>query len=152
MTQRDYWVAGIAVAIGLALMAVLVVNGLNQHSPEGEGSPFGVLVAIPTAPVPVPAENGAVFCNLAGLSGELVSHPRWGIAVGGGPGEPLAVFWPNGWVGRTANDGIELLDAQGRVVARTGDQIKAAGGMTTINGVEGFGICPVRIEFQPATN
>jgi hypothetical protein len=109
----------------------------------------GDLISIPTAPPLVPDQNGAVACHDALLSGRLVLHPEWGIGVGGGQGESLLVFWPHGYVGRIAGDRIELLDGEGRVVGRTGDRIRAGGGMTTINGVEGFGVCPVGIEVQP---
>jgi hypothetical protein len=105
----------------------------------------GPLISIPTQAPFVRDQNGVLFCNEALLSGRLVAHPQWGIAVEGG-----LVFWPNGYVGRIAGDRIELLDDKGRVVARTGDQIEAGGGQATINGLDGFAVCPGVSRVQPA--
>jgi len=107
----------------------------------------GDLILIPTDAA-VAGGNGPVVCNGALLSGQLVAHPEWHLAVAGGDG-PQLVFWPNGYSGLIADDGIELLDADGGVVARTGDHIEAGGGMTMIDGRDGFGVCPVGIEVVP---
>lgn len=154
MTGREIRVAGLAAALGLATIPLIAACSLlfptNPFRSPVPGPRDGELVAVPTAPPLVPDENGAVICNSALMSGVLVSHSEWGITVGGGAGEPLPVFWPNGYVGRIVGDRVELLDRGRRVVARTGDRIEAGGGLTTINGVEGFGICPGTIEVQPA--
>jgi hypothetical protein len=150
MPRRDLWVAGIAIGVGLAIIVVLVISGISPPQSDGESpQAAGQLIAVPTAPPPVPAENGAIFCHQALLSGPLIAHPRWGITVGGAPGEAPPVFWPNGYVARTAGDRLELLDEHGRVVARTGDVVSAGGGQASVNGLEGFLVCPFGIEFQP---
>jgi hypothetical protein len=154
MTGRHIRVAGLAAALGIAMIPLMAACSLlfptNPFSSPVPGPRDGELVAVPTAPPLVPDENGAVICLGALLSGVLVSHPEWGITVGGGAGEPPPVFWPNGFVGRIVGDRIELLDRERRVVARTGDRIEAGGGGTTIDGVVGFGVCPGTIEVQPA--
>jgi hypothetical protein len=52
-------------------------------------------------------------------------------------------------VGRVAGDRLELLDGNGQLVARTGDHLQAAGGFATIDGQEGFNVCPVGIVVAP---
>lgn len=155
--RRTWAPAALAVATGV-LVGVVAFEGLGSlrsgESPEPSARirdpRDGELISIPTAPPRLPDENGMVICNQALLSGVLVSHAEWGLTVGQGVGDPPLVFWPNGYLGRIAGDRMELLDDKGRVVARTGDRIKAAGGGTTINGVEGFGVCPGTIEVQAA--
>jgi hypothetical protein len=149
--RRELWVAGVTIAVGLVIIAALVVNGLIQEAQSnGGGQAGGALVEVPTGPLAVPDENGVIACHQALMTGPLIAHPRWGITVGGAPGEAPPVFWPNGYVARDAGDHLELLNDRGQVVARTGDIVSAAGGQGTINGMEGFIVCPVGIEFQRA--
>ena len=44
---------------------------------------------------------------------------------------PATPVWPSGYSARSAASAIEVLDPQGRVVARTGQSITLAGGYVT---------------------
>jgi hypothetical protein len=129
---------------------VVLASGIGLYvretTPTGGGGPprEGDLVMIPTLPPAVPDGAGNIACHLALLEGRLVAHPRWGLAAEAGTG-PLPVLWPHGWVGRISGDGMELLDHRGRPVARTGDRFDAGGGTATVDGLEGFGVCPAEI-------
>ena len=46
------------------------------------------------------------------------AHPVYGTAVDGMP-----LRWPDGYVGRPAPGGVEILDERGNIAARTGDTI-----------------------------
>ena len=111
----------------------------------------GLLVNPSFVPVPT-AGPGNDRCLLARYEGSLVAHPDWGIAVDGGDGTATRVLWPNGYVARTAGDELELLDASGRVLGRTGDEITAGGGLVRIDGIDTFAICPEGIEIRRAAS
>ena len=131
-------VVAIAIAIGALLVAMRVVAPAPPETRTGD------IIAVPTAPRP-----DGEGCRLALLAGILVVHPVWGVAVGG-EGEPELVFWPNGWSAQRTDDGANLIDRQGRVVAQTGDQVRAAGGLATFGGREGFAVCASDLHFEPA--
>lgn len=84
--------------------------------------PGGDLVPVPTSP---PNPNG--LCHQALLGGVLVRDPETGFAVQQDESR-TAIRWPNGYVAREGPDGLELLDADGRVVAREGDAVRLGGG------------------------
>jgi len=131
-------VAAIAAAIGVSFVIIRLIAG--GGSPQTAES-----ISIPTAPRP-----DGQGCRLALLAGTLVAHPDWGVAVGGGDGPPRLVFWPNGWSARLTDDGADLLDRQGQVVAHTGDLVSAAGGLAEFGGREGFAACATDLHFEDA--
>ncbi|HEX7196166.1 MAG TPA: hypothetical protein VF364_04945 [Candidatus Limnocylindria bacterium] len=139
----------IAAGLGLAILALIAAIGLIQRTsmdtggggPPGEGD----LIAIPTAAPMVPNADGDFFCHLARAEGRLVAHPAWGLALRPGLHPPYPVVWPHGYAGRIAGDRVELLDHRGRVVARSGDTLEMGGGEARVEGVAGFGACPVGI-------
>jgi hypothetical protein len=63
---------------------------------------------------------------------------------------PEFVYWPHGFHARLTEEGAELLDRNGRVVAHTGDEVRAAGGLARFGGREGFAVCPTDLHFEPA--
>lgn len=138
----------IAAAIGAVLIAIVVIAG--PPSPTGgsdtpTGSPqTGDIIAVPT----VPHADGE-GCRLALLAGTLIVHPVWGVAVDGGS-VPQLVFWPKGFSARLTDDGADLLDRDGRVVAHTGDEVRASGGQAEFGGREGFAVCATDLAFEPA--
>jgi hypothetical protein len=67
-----------------------------------------------------------------------------------GQNEPQLVIWPHGFRAQLTDDGANLLDAHGRVVAHTGDEVRGAGGLAMIAGREGFTPCLSELEFLPA--
>jgi hypothetical protein len=127
----------IAVALGALLLVVRVIT-VPAETRTGD------LISIPTAP-----RADGDGCRLALLSGTLTAHPAWGVAVSGG-NVPQLVFWPNGWSAERTDDGANLIDQEGRVVARTGDDVRAAGGLATFGGREGFAVCASDLHFEPA--
>lgn len=101
--------------IASALLAVLVAC-----SPAT--SPTIQRVAITTASAP------SDVCNLALISGRLVPHPQWGIAIEGAPGELVHPIFPFGYTAASDGARIALFDQNRRIVASTGDVIEAGGG------------------------
>jgi hypothetical protein len=109
-------------------VAVLVAACAADAAPSLD--PGVVMVPVPTQSPPPAVPPAEVACRLALLAGTLVAHDEVGIAVEGGVGGPQAVVWPHGWVARDVDGVRELLDAEGRVVAREGDFVSAAGGLS----------------------
>jgi hypothetical protein len=69
--------------------------------------------------------------RLARLSGVLVGFTAQGLAwvwLQGRDGSLVPVAWPRGYHARF--DPLELLDAQGRCVARGGEMVQVGGGFT----------------------
>ena len=130
----------LAIVLGLVAVAALVA-GLLVGSGGNAKQDF---IAVPTAP-----RGAGGGCRLALLAGTLVLHPDWGVAVGG-EGEPQLVFWPNGFSAQLTDEGANLRDGQGRVVARTGDQVRGSGGLARFGGREGYMVCASDLQFEPA--
>ena len=114
-------------------MAILLAVAFGLVSPPASSQDPNVI------PLPTSELAPGMSCNAALLEGELVIHPDWGVAV---RGHNSPIFWPLGYVGRARGDLVEILNPAGDVVARTGDVISAGGGGNTIDGVEGFKMCP----------
>lgn len=119
-------------------MVGLLVIGLKAVLTDGDGFPrSGELVAVPTSePVPVDAP-----CPSALIEGELVSHPEWGLTIRTAKGEADMTIWPHGYIGRRIGAAVQLLGADGQVVAREGDRITAGGGMYEVNGRKAIRVC-----------
>ena len=85
--------------------------------------------------VPLPTTNLVLGmeCNAAELEGELALDDGSSLTVSG-----TRILWPMGYVGRVRGDVIEVRDAAGIVVARTGDVISVGGGGSN----DGFRMCP----------
>ena len=130
---RDSLWALAVVAAGIAAMAILLAVAFGLGSQPATSQDPGVV------PLPTSELGPGMMCNAALLEGELVVHPDWGVAV---RGYEYPIFWPLGYVGRSRGDLIEVLNPAGDVVARIGDVISAGGGGNTIDGVEGFKMCP----------
>jgi hypothetical protein len=110
----------------LFVLAVLVAAlGACAAGP----APPGELLPVPTQTPPPAIALGPEACPLALLEGRLVRHEELGVAVQGDPNfPPTIVVWPHGWAARDVDGTRELLDADGRVVAREGDLVSAGGG------------------------
>ncbi len=130
-------VAAIAAVIGVSLILIRI-------NASGNGPPPGDSVAVPTAPRP-----DGEGCRLASITGTLVTHPVWVVALQG-ENEPQLVFWPRGWSARLTDEGADLLNRQGRVAAHTGDLVTAAGGLAKFGGREGIAVCATDLHFEPA--
>lgn len=101
----------------LFLFAAVIVAGCQTTSP----TPTAALVPLLTA-------GGPPFsCPASLIEGELVADPSAGTAIVS-QGERFRVRWPPGYVGRVAGREIEVLDANGIVVAVTGRPMKLGGG------------------------
>jgi hypothetical protein len=61
-----------------------------------------------------------VGCFLAGVEGELIVDPEFGLAWRAGTDDIRPVVWPRGFTGRRVGIEVEVLDRDGKVVATTG--------------------------------
>lgn len=66
-------------------------------------------------------------CPAALIEGQLIQDASAGSAVMVGS-TSMRIRWPVGYSGRRAAGEVEILDQQGRVVARTGTRIRLGGG------------------------
>jgi hypothetical protein len=109
----------------LVLLALATALGACAAAP----TPSAELIPVPTQ-TPAPAfAFGPEACPQALLEGRLVRHDDLGVAVQGDPNfPPTIVAWPHGWAARDVDGTRELLDDDGRVVAREGDHVSAGGG------------------------
>ena len=83
----------------------------------------------------VTAEPGVAGCYTSGVRGDLVADGTYGTAIAqtvktetGSMVVSLPVKWPHGYTGRRSGSEIEVLNASGDVVARTGTQLYILGG------------------------
>lgn len=81
------------------------------------------------------AEPGLAGCYTSGVGGDLVADGTYGTAIletfkteTGSRAVSLPVKWPYGYTGRRSGWEIEVLNASGDVVARTGTQLYIPGG------------------------
>lgn len=79
------------------------------------------------------AEAGLAGCYTSGVGGDLVADETYGTAIREALKTEsmvvsLPVKWPYGYTGRRSGWEIEVLNASGDVVARTGTQLYIPGG------------------------
>jgi uncharacterized Zn-binding protein involved in type VI secretion len=109
---------------GISALVIAVLVGC-----AADPAPATDLIAVPTQTPGPPIDLGPQACPTALLEGMLVRHDEAGVAVHGDPNfPPSVVAWPHGWAARDVDGVRELLDADGRVVAREGDFVSAGGG------------------------
>jgi hypothetical protein len=101
---------------------------------DAAAEPDVFVIAVPTQPPPA----GQQACMSALLIGTLVTDQRWGMAVRASDGGVMKVVWPNGYVGRASEAGVELLDGRGAVIGRAGEQIEVGGGLGDAAGTTWF--------------
>ena len=105
----------------LALVAAFALGACDTGQPEPS------LVAVPTnAPTTV--------CMDALITGRLVAHAAWGIALADETGRVSKVLWPNGFHGVLDGSVLSLVDGNGRFIGRVGDVIQSGGGFVGANG------------------
>jgi hypothetical protein len=96
----------------LALVSVFVVAGC---------------ASAPIGPVAINTSAPSTICEAARVGGVLAYDATYGLGFKGGD-RVHVVVWPNGYSARREQDGVVvLIDPSGRVVAREGDTIVAAG-------------------------
>jgi hypothetical protein len=101
----------------------------------------GCSVQLRTAPARVDV------CDLALISGRLVTSVQSGLAVVDSTGHVTEVLWPFRYTARRGAAGVELVDDRGAAVAKEGDLVEMAGGLGA-NDV--WGACPGSITVVPA--
>jgi hypothetical protein len=111
------------------LAAVVLAGCVGPLGEQGQSSPPNPSVGPGTT---------AQVCPAALLEGVLLADDADGFLVRHEEGFITPVLWPDGYTVRDG-DVRELLDADGRVVAREGDFVSAGGGMTGNN--EAFQVC-----------
>lgn len=87
-------------------------------------------------------------CEMARVGGTLVADPTFGLALQN-PGYRNGAIWPHGYSARRESGVVVLLDPSGRVVAREGDRILAAGGAGTDDAVNVE--CDIQVNPSPGT-
>ncbi|MCI0582453.1 MAG: hypothetical protein L0227_06075 [Chloroflexi bacterium] len=129
--------------LGLVLMLGLATSiaACAERAPEPETTVE--LVAITTARQP------ADFCMEALISGVLVEHPVWGLALGEPGGDQSRPIFPFRYSAVRVNGTVVLLDAEGKVVARVGDRIESSGGSIGFEGEPGVLLCAGTIRVVP---
>ena len=103
--------------VRLLVLAAIGVAGCGTTAPT-PAVQFIQLLTAPGPPFPCPASL---------INGELVVDSAAGTAILS-DGERFRVRWPPGYVGRLLGDQIEVLDANGIVVAVTGRRMELGGG------------------------
>lgn len=94
-------------------------------SPVGVPTPDVSPVVVPTQP---PSSSGSpTACATGFLEGRLTQDDRWGVALQDETGSVRKIVWPWGFAARRSIGGLVLVDANGRVVARTGDLLSVGG-------------------------
>jgi hypothetical protein len=106
--------------IGRSLAAVALASAVAVSI---AGCAFGPRVALRTSPVASQA------CMDALVSGVLARDARSGLGIATAGGGATAVEWPFGYSARDEGDRIALVDENGKVVAREGDQVEVGGGL-----------------------
>jgi hypothetical protein len=92
---------------------------------------LGFLAACaPGEPVALLTSGPELGCYVANTTGLLIGDPQAGTAI---VSEDMSrttvpVRWPAGYTGRKSGDQVEVLDASGHVVARTGQRYELLGG------------------------
>lgn len=105
------------VGSGVAVIALLVAVAWNLAG----GST--TLVGVDTQDGPV----GGIACAAsATIEGTLDDNASW-LITGSMATDGRHVVWPNGYAARQTSAGLELLNADGAVVARVGDRVRVAG-------------------------
>lgn len=101
----------------------------------------------PIGPVAIQTQAPSIICLAARVGGILDYDPTYGLGFKTGDSVRVVV-WPKGYSARREEDGVVvLLDPSGRIVAREGDRIVAAGG----NGETAvFPMCDLEVNPSPA--
>lgn len=112
-----------ASAAFLAVLALAACNAATGGAATEPAEPTIEAVAITVE------EQPANACMEALITGRLVPHPDWGLALQApGGGELSHPIFPFGYTAARQGEAIVLLDENGRLVARVGDTIQSSGG------------------------
>lgn len=111
----------------------------------------GASTTTPIQRVAITTENApAMACMEALITGELVAHPQWGLALQvQGTDEFMRPIFPFGYSAVVNGARIALLDSNGRVVAHTGDVVQSSGGSIGGEGDPAVALCDGTIEVVP---
>jgi hypothetical protein len=100
--------------VGLVLLGTVAVSACGSDAPAAPSRIF-----FPTVPV------GGAY-PMALLSGRLVDRSGCLFAVA--HDERWLLLWPEGYRARMANGLVEVLDGNGKLVAREGEEFEVGGG------------------------
>ena len=88
---------------------------------------LGACASAPIGPVRINTGAESSVCALAAVGGVLAYDTTYGLGFKSGD-RVRVVVWPYGYSARREQDGVAvLIDPSGRVVAREGDHLAAAG-------------------------
>jgi hypothetical protein len=110
--------------VGVVLGA-LVLIACGGSSPRSSSEPTDVVIRTLASPGP----ND--ICMLARGGGTLAVDAVSGLGWADTPGHMTHGSWPFGYTAHLIDDRLELVDGQGRIVARVGDVIGMTGGFVT---------------------
>lgn len=134
-TLDDLFVDGaLHLPIGRWRISASVIGKFGPCS--GGGEPYEISTSLDIEVLPnasseielVTASQPYSECPMARGAGILGIHPISGLGVRPLFGDLIPVRWPFGYTARREADGAVLIDDQGRVVAREGDNVEFAGG------------------------
>lgn len=108
-------------------MAAVVLATAGCGSAVPDASPLPATLG-PYAVVLLTASEGGVGCPANFVDGEVVFDATAGSAIIDHAGVRMPIRWPHGYTGRRQGAEVEILDEQGRVVARTGTPVRLGGG------------------------
>jgi hypothetical protein len=100
--------------VALVVMAAVACGGLSVPLLTGRGG-LG------------PEPSGMFSCYTNFAVGQLVAEPSYGTAIVENSRQ-TPVMWPIGYTARLSSGQVEVVDAQGSVVARTGNRYQIEGG------------------------
>ena len=121
------------IALGLAISACSPATSIESQR-----------VVIRTEPAP------AQFCMEALITGVLVPHAQWGLALQvPGTGEFMQPIFPFRYSAVVDRGRIALLDENGLLVAHTGDLIRSSGGSIGAEGNPMVALCDNTIKVVP---
>ena len=121
-----------------ALLSAFVVSACLGHN---DPPPPMESVAIMTEP------QRANACMEALITGRLVAHPQWGLALQSPGGDDvMRPMFPFGYTAARQGDVIGLFDENGAFVAQTGDTIQSSGGSLGVEGNPVVALCDDTIE------
>jgi len=128
---------------GAIALVVLVFAGCSgAATPAATSSDERIPITVESQP--------SMACMQALITGILVPHAEWGMALQTpGTGELMHPIFPFGYSAVRDGDRLALLDAEGRLVARTGQLVQSSGGSIGGEGNPLVALCAGTIQVVP---
>lgn len=116
----------VRVRVSVGLVAWLAVAACAPSATTApKPTPDATAIAVPTQPSPQPGTS--VACPPDYIQGRLSEDATIGVGLLMADGFVRKIVWPYGFFARRSIGGLQLIDATGNVVARTGDLMRILG-------------------------